>query len=180
MPGIGGTGKWSERKVMCYLPESCVTEKPVDGDIIWENIDIEVKSTRNSDGNTKDGKLTANQLRPMRYKVVVAVVENLPYYGVDCIVFSPDYFVKFFLTHKGQSVPDGLASSNHKLTIAEAGLFGCSFQELPQKIREAYEQGNSKKELKEFAQKRVELYEDLVNINKEFDNKLNEVPTFRT
>ena len=139
---IGGTAKWSERKLCEYLPSDfCVIRDNLEVKSIlseaWKNGDlcnldgsicIEVKSTKSEESLPKNFMM--NQIRPMKYMVLVAVVHNMHKYGVDCIVYPPNYIIRKCLVRRGQATPDGIASVSFPPTLSEAEKFWCTFNEV--------------------------------------------------
>ena len=135
-----------------------------DGLMKYDNIiiKIEVKNSSNM-----------NQIRPRYFDVVVADVrkEDGKYRDIDFVVYPPNYMVWKYTKNRGQSIPDGMGSSNGKVKIDEIEMFGCTYSELKDKIIQAFLIGENDVDSKEFARERrrlhIELYEENIKWNKE-------------
>lgn len=180
---IGGTAKWSEIRICEYVPNSrlidgqtrdMVPDYQKNGDIvvIVETpegnyiIVIEVKSSSKEEKPYKN--LTMNQVRAMKYMVLIAVVSNIEKYGVDCVVYPPDYVVERGATHRGQHTPDGVCVQNWQPTKDEVARFGCTFSEVHDRIIKAHKRGEENLKAKTFAENRRKLYDKIEEENRNY------------
>ena len=143
--GITNSSKWAEQKVLAHVGgevpadrNQCDVVVPL-GDVIngQHEIKIEVKSMISPEVSAKT-VYTANQVRPYRYNIMVVVVENLPAFGCDCLVFSAVDVMKKALPNLGQHTKDSMLCCNFSLRPSDAEEYGCSFHELRDRIVEAF------------------------------------------
>jgi hypothetical protein len=143
--GITDSSKWAEKKVIAHVdglvPEDrneCDVVIPLGATIGGKNkITIEVKS-KMSPTVSDTTSYTANQVRPFRYNVVVIVVENIPAFGCDCLVYSAVDVMRKALPNLGQHTKDSMVCCNFIMRPSDAEEHGCSFHELRDRVVEAF------------------------------------------
>ena len=162
----GGTGRDSEEKVCSLLPGSCVVRNKK-CDVLWYECSIEVKGPDNYESICKN--LNLNQIRPTKYNVVVADLSKHDHFSVDFVVYPPNYLVKRGVIYKGQHTDDGVRCQCITLSpnSNDLEIFGCFIDELPDRIEQAYIEGEKDTKTKEFAIKRKEMYEKMSIIDEE-------------
>lgn len=173
---ITGTSKWAEKRVRQIIVKSYKAREVSDGDV-WYSfyIDeqdegslvlskIEVKSANSSDTKEKDS-YGANQVRPMKYHILVVVVENLNQFDCGFLVYPANKVIQYALKKRGQHTPDSLACCNMSCDVRDAVKFGCNADELEDRIRQAYIEDYFNKNaliFKQIAEDRRSKYESIV------------------
>lgn len=183
---ITGTGKWAEKRVIENVSRSYESPIISEGDV-WKKsyldedrkdlhiIKMEVKSANSSKPKNQDN-LTMNQIRPIKYHVVVAVVSNLSGFTKDCVVYPPDELVRRAITKRGQHTVDALMIVNLTCKPTDEKEFGCSFDELNIYIKKAYLTGLSNDVILSIIEERREDYRKLEVKNKKHAMELGLIP----
>jgi len=143
--GITDSSKWAENKVIKYvngaLPQDrneCDVVIPLDVPVAGrDRITIEVKS-KISSKRFDEISYTANQVRAFKYNVLVVVTENIAPFECDCLVYSAVDVMKKVLPNFGQHTRDSMVCANITVRPSDAEEFGCSFQDLRDRVVEAF------------------------------------------
>ncbi len=146
--GTGGTGKWAEEQLMEDITGSHDDINTEIGDVQFGDIIIEVKSTGHREPVFKDPskklcdhKIHLNQIRPMKYNVLVVYTGHISRYGCDYIVYSPDDVVRTALSLKGHHIKDSLQCVARDATYPDAVRYGCSAEEVKDRVVDAWIKG---------------------------------------
>lgn len=185
---ITNTSEWAEEEVIKNVRYAFRSKSVKDGDV-WKRFyineedpnslvtaKIEVKSANSSciSKNRKNNKaLTLNQIRPIKYHIIVAVVHNLLGFSKDCVVYPANYIIRTSLNKKGQHSRDSLMVVNRMCKPEDQEKFGCSFDELSGRIKEAYLEADADLEVKKIVEKRDKLYDIIEEENMENYRRLN-------
>ncbi len=165
--GITGSSEWAENLVIKNIHRAGVAHDNSDGDVwkrfyikdVLHTIKIEVKSSKLTTKNMDHYQV--NQVRPMKYHVLVIVVSNLSGFEGDCIVYPASYVAKTAFSRMGQHTVDAVAVWAFQCKPSHEEKFGCSFGELNDSVKDAYLKDHVSKEgieIKSCINKRVDHY----------------------
>ncbi|KKN40626.1 hypothetical protein LCGC14_0731410 [marine sediment metagenome] len=169
--GITGSSEWAENLVIKNIPRAGAAHDKSDGDVwkrfyiedVLHTIKIEVKSSKEITKNMDHYQV--NQVRPMKYHVLVIVVSNLSGFKSDCVVYPASHIAKTAFSKMGQHTVDAVAVWSFQCKPSHEEKFGCSFGELNDSVKDAYLKDHvSEKgmEIKFCINKRVDHYHNYI------------------
>ncbi len=142
--GITGSSEWAENLVIKNISRAGTAHNKSDGDV-WKRFYIEddihtmKMEVKSSKTNTKNmNHYQVNQVRPMKYHILIVVVSNLSGFENDCIVYPASYIAKVAFSKMGQHTPDAVAVWSFQCKPSHERRFGCNLDELDGRVEDAY------------------------------------------